>query len=641
MNRTARNRSFATSAAAGVLMLALSGAAAWAQPALDPVPNPASDPLNGPATQTDQPQLLLPGQPPPPGVPVANTNPNPPAPQQQQQQPPAQPAGPADAAGAGQVAPQRQTFSQAELDEMLAPVALYPDSLLSQVLMASTYPVEVVQADRWRRANTNLAGDALATELEKQPWDPSVKSLVNTPDVLSMMSDKLDWTVRLGDAFIGQQQQVMDTVQDLRRRAQEAGTLKTTPEQRVTTLVQAEPVVEREIVIERTDPDVVYVPVYDPYVAYGPWWHPYHRPFFWCPPTYPFGWSGIWFGLSYHCGPAWGYAWGHPDWHHRHFNLDVHRHERFNHTINRTLAEQQINRRSDAFRVASGTWVHDPSHRRGVWYRDTNVAQRFGAPTPTQSTRDRNSTWRSRTAGGSGSGSGTTSAFMGPRVTTPSNAGRTTTGNRVPNTEDFMGPRVTTPSNAGRTTNDDLVTNEMRNRDRVQIQRRPPVLAPGLDRDDASANRRNVRGRDDDGGGDNNASVRQQPQKSDRVRVIRPEPVRVRQPDLSSGDRGAAFSEVNRDGGSVRVESRRGSISRAPSSDSSPGFRSAPAPRMDSSPGPSMRSSPPPSRSFSSGDGGGSRSSSGSSGGGGGGGGNVSKSSPAPAATHGNTPSRR
>jgi hypothetical protein len=638
MNRTAKNRSFArAAAAAGVLTLALSGAASLAQPALEPLPNPASNPVNGPSAPTDTPQLLLPGQPPPPGVPVANPN------QQQQQQ--QAPAGPADAPPDGQAPVARQTFSQAELDEMLAPIALYPDSLLSQVLMASTYPLEVVQADRWRRGNNNLAGDALAGELEKQPWDPSVKSLVNTPDVLAMMSDKLDWTVRLGDAFIGQQQQVMDTVQDLRRRAQEAGTLKTTPEQRVTTLVQAEPVVEREIVIERSDPDVVYVPVYDPYVSYGTWWHPYHRPFFWCPPTYPRNWSGIWFGLSYHCGPAWGYAWGRPDWHHRHFTVDVHRHERFNHTINRTVAGQQIAKRSDAFRVDSGTWVHDPAHRRGVWYRDTNVAQRFGAPTPPNSTRDRSNTWRTRTASGSGSGGGS-NAFMGPRVTTPSNAGRTTTGNRVPNTDDFMGPRVTTPSNAGRTTNTEgLTTNG--DRKRRQIQARPPVLAPGLDRDDASVNRRNVRGRDDDAGSDVRARIRQQPQQpqlkpppSDRVRVIRPDPVRVKAPDVSR-DRGAAFSEVDRDGGSVRSESRRGSISRGPS-DSSPGFRSAPAPRMDSSPAPSMRSSsPPPSRSSGGNDGGGSRSSSSSSRGGGGGGGNVSKSSPAPAATHGNSPSRR
>jgi hypothetical protein len=503
----------------------------------------------------------------------------------------------------------RQTFSQAELDEMLAPVALYPDSLLTQVLMAATYPLEVVQADRWRRGNANLAGDALAGALEEQPWDASVKSLINTPDVLSMMSDKLDWTVRLGDAFIGQQQQVMDTVQDLRRRAQEAGTLKNTPEQRVTTLVQAEPVVEREIIIERSDPDVVYVPVYDPYVSYGTWWHPYHRPFFWCPPTYPVGWSGVWFGLSYHCGPAWGYAWGRPNWHHHHVDIDVHRHARFNSHIDRDRIQRQIDRRDDGLRVSRGTWVHDPAHRRGVWYRDTDVARRFNAPTPPQLGRgDRNSAIRTRTA--------STDTLMGPRITTPSNAGRTTTGNRVPNTKDFMGPRITTPSNAGRTTNTDgLTTNAQKAPQLGETKARPPVQSPGLKRDDprptpsltparrdALANDGNRGG--DRGGDNDNTNVRSGQQRQDppseRVRVIRPTPVRVAPPSVSAdrgtdrgadrgGDRGAAFSEVNRDGGSVRSESRRGSVSRAPSESS--GFRSAPAPRLGSSspsPGPYM-----------------------------------------------------
>jgi len=608
MNRTARTR---TLAAAGVLALALSGltgVAVLAQPALEPqaAPPPAEE-ANQPA-----PQLLLPGQPPPPA-----------------------PAAPAAGQPADQAAPPavRQTFSQAELDEMLAPVALYPDSLLSQVLMASTYPVEVVQADRWRKGNPDLGGDQLADALEQQPWDPSVKSLVNSPDVLAMMSDKLDWTVRLGDAFIGQQQQVMDTVQDLRRRAQEQGTLKDTPEQRVRTLVQAEPVVQREIIIEQADPDVIYVPVYDPYVAYGTWWHPHHRPFFWCPPTYPRNWFGVWYGLSYRCGPAWGYAWGHPDWNHHRFTVDVHRHERFNSRIDRARFNDQLTRRDDAFHVSANTWVHDPSHRRGVWYRDSNVAQRFGAPTPPQLGRNQS-------------------------------AIRTRAGGDARLDTSFVGPRITTPSNPDRKTNDTLVTNEAREKQRQQqdVRTRSPVQAPGLTRDDADSARRNARGRDnsanddtdlarvqrarqapgltrddaipargnervrtrDDNGADNDR-IRQQIQPSDRARVARPD---------VSRDRGAAFSEVDRDGGSVRSESRRGSVSRGPSDS----FRSEPAPRA-SSPSPSFRSSPSPSRAGGDSDGGG-----GGRGGGGGddGGGRVSqsKSSPAPAATHGNTPRR-
>ena len=126
-----------------------------------------------------------------------------------------------------------QIFKQEELDQLLAPIALYPDSLLAQVLMASNYPLEVVQADRWARQNKDLKGAALTAALEKQPWDPSVKSLVNFPQVLAMMSEKLDWTQKLGDAFLAQQKDVMDTVQGLRKKAVDAGNLKTTKEQQV------------------------------------------------------------------------------------------------------------------------------------------------------------------------------------------------------------------------------------------------------------------------------------------------------------------------------------------------------------------------------------------------------------------------
>src|SRR5512143_2313474 len=126
-------------------------------------------------------------------------------------------------------------FKPEELDQMLAPIALYPDALLAQVLMASTYPLEVVQADRWAKQNKDLKGDPLTAALEKQPWDPSVKSLVNFPQVLGMMSEKLDWTQKLGDAFLAQQKDVMDTAQALRAKAQAQGALKDTKEQKVTT----------------------------------------------------------------------------------------------------------------------------------------------------------------------------------------------------------------------------------------------------------------------------------------------------------------------------------------------------------------------------------------------------------------------
>jgi len=132
--------------------------------------------------------------------------------------------GPVDSQG--QPAPAQPAFTQQELDQMLAPIALYPDSLLSQILMAATYPIEVVQAARWSKVNPGISGDQAVKAVEQNNWDPSVKSLVAFPQILSMMDEKLDWMERLGDAFLSQQQQVMDTVQILRQRAQAAGNLQ-------------------------------------------------------------------------------------------------------------------------------------------------------------------------------------------------------------------------------------------------------------------------------------------------------------------------------------------------------------------------------------------------------------------------------
>src|SRR5512136_2387930 len=156
-------------------------------------------------------------------------------------------------AQATQETEQAKPFKQEELDQMLAPVALYPDDLLTQLLMASTYPLEIVQAARWAKQNKDLKGDVLTDALEKQDWDPSVKSLVAFPDVLSKMNENLEWTQKVGDAFLAQQKQVMDTIQNLRNKEQEAGNLKTTEQQKV--IVQ-----EKVIVIEPAQPQVVYVP---------------------------------------------------------------------------------------------------------------------------------------------------------------------------------------------------------------------------------------------------------------------------------------------------------------------------------------------------------------------------------------------
>jgi len=209
--------------------------------------------------------------------------------------------------------PQR-TYSQPELDQMLAPVALYPDSLLSQLLMAATRPLEVVQAARWSRANPGLQGDDAVRAVQHEDWDPSVKSLVAFPQLLERMDEQLDWTRNLGEAFAAQEPQVMDAVQQLRRRAQAAGNLQSSAQMAVQ---QQGP----SIVIQPAAPQVVYVPYYDPTVVYGSWWWPAYRPVVWAP------WPG--YARPYHPGVSAGFWWGQPiglsfnfffgnvDWHQR------------------------------------------------------------------------------------------------------------------------------------------------------------------------------------------------------------------------------------------------------------------------------------------------------------------------------------
>jgi len=259
-------------------------------------------------------------------------------------------------------------FKQEELDQLLAPLALYPDSLLAQILMASTYPLEVVEAARWAKANQNLKGDALTKALEQQDWDPSVKSLVNFPQVLDMMNEKLDWTQKLGDAFLAQQKEVMDTVQKLRVKAYGAGNLKTTEQQKV--------VVEEEtktIIIEPAKPEVVYVPTYNPTVVYGPWWYPAYPPYYYYPPGYVAGAALFSFGMGVAVGAAWGYAWGNCNWRGGDVDVNINRNTNINNNIDRSKYQNKISNREGG----KGEWKHNPEHRKGVSYRDQGTAQKF------------------------------------------------------------------------------------------------------------------------------------------------------------------------------------------------------------------------------------------------------------------------
>ena len=309
------------------------------------------------------------------------------------------------------------TFRQEELDQTLAPIALYPDSLLAQILVAATYPLQVVQADRWIKQNKNLKGDRLNDALDKMNLDLSVKALAPFPQVLSMMSEKLDWTQKLGDAFLAQQADVMDTIQKLRARAKAQGNLQTTKEQQVT-------VQEQTIVIEPASPTVVYVPAYNPAVIYGPcwyppsppyayypagavvpaggfgfaagvavgaawnhgwgywdwshyapaynaamihapWWHPAYPPY----PYYPAGAvvpaGGPGFDAGVAVGAAWNHGWGYWDWGHHDVNVNVNR------NVN-------INRNINVSNIQTATWQHDVTQRGGVPYRDQATRQRYG-----------------------------------------------------------------------------------------------------------------------------------------------------------------------------------------------------------------------------------------------------------------------
>jgi len=269
-------------------------------------------------------------------------------------------------------------FKQEELDQMLAPIALYPDSLLGQVLIASTYPLEIVQADRWAKANKNLKGDPLTAALEKQSWDPSVKSLVNFPQVLSMMSEKLDWTQKLGDAFLDQEKEVMDTVQKLRFKAKEAGNLKTTKEQKV--IVQ-----EKIIVIESPSPQVIYVPAYNPVVVYGVWPYPAYPPYPVYPPGYVAATAAVSFAAGVAVGAAWGYAWSNCNWHGGSVNYNYNQNININNNINRDKYAQKTGQ------GGSGTWQHDPDHRKGASYRDQTTAQKYNKGASSEAAKNRQS----------------------------------------------------------------------------------------------------------------------------------------------------------------------------------------------------------------------------------------------------------
>src|SRR3954453_1200388 len=255
-----------------------------------------------------------------------------------------------------------------ELDSLVAPIALYSDSLLAQTLAASTYPLEVIQLQQWMANNPNLKDKALADAVSKQPWDPSVQGLVAYPDVVQRMAGNIQWTTDLGNAFLAQQSDVMDAVQRLRGKAQGTGNLKTSAQ----SVVKTETVSSGKQVIEiqQANPDVVYVPSYDPAVVYGP--APVEYPYY--PYTYPGyvpGTALMWgagIALGAAAWGAWGGHWGNCDWNGG--NVNINNNNNFNRNYNKNVNRGQARQ--------GNNWQHNPQHRGNAPYGDRGTANKFG-----------------------------------------------------------------------------------------------------------------------------------------------------------------------------------------------------------------------------------------------------------------------
>ena len=291
--------------------------------------------------------------------------------------------------------PAAPQLGRAELEKLVAPIALYPDDLVAQILTASTYPVEVVEASRWVNAHPNVHGEALQDAMQQTPWDASVKGLAAVPQVLAMMNDQLTWTQQLGEAFLAQPDDVSNAIQQLRMKAEANGNLRSSDKIRVSRVAPPEPPPPplpipvdvdpallppppppEYIVIEPVDPGVYYVPVYDPYVVYGPWLWPAYRPFYWYPPGYVVGAAVIGFGVGFVVGSAlWcHYNWG---WHGGGYygwrgggpvTINVVNYNRFNRT--NIVAE----------RNGGANWHFDAAHRGSVGFQNAALRQQFGEP---------------------------------------------------------------------------------------------------------------------------------------------------------------------------------------------------------------------------------------------------------------------
>jgi hypothetical protein len=277
----------------------------------------------------------------------------------------AQSPAPASGAQNTSAAAAAPVFKREQIDQFMAPIALYPDALLSQILMASTYPADVADAATWSKANPKATGDAAVKQVANQPWDPSVQSLVAFPEALAQMGLHPDWVRNVGDAFLAQPDDVMASVQRLRAQAQKAGNLKTTEQQKV--IVQQSTPQTTIIEIEPANPQVVYVPSYNPTVVYGTWAYPAYPPPYYPPPPgyyHPVA-TGLAAGLAFGTGIAIANSlWGGCDWGHNDVHIDVNRYNNIN-VNNHISGNGNVN------------WNHNAANRRGTPYRGAATQQRF------------------------------------------------------------------------------------------------------------------------------------------------------------------------------------------------------------------------------------------------------------------------
>jgi uncharacterized protein DUF3300 len=342
----------------------------------------------------------------------------PPLPRAQQPPPPQQAAPtaaqqPAPAAEPGDN--DVQPFKPEELEAIVAPIALYPDPLVAQVLMASTYPLEVIQAARLMKANPNLKDQALNDELKKYDWDDSVKSLCSFPQTLDLLNEKIDWMQKLGDAFLDQRKDTMDAIQRMRAKAQAQGNLKSNEQQKVIVeQASAQPApaqpgqpappaaAEQTIIkIEPASPQVVYVPQYNPTVVYGPpppAYPPYYYPY---PPGYAWGAAAISFGVGMAVGAA---VWGGCNWGGGDVDIDVNKNNNFTNNVNRGDKATQIKNERGSGQGGRESFKHNPEHRKGAQYRDKGTQQKYGrGNSPQAGSRD---SYRGRGDQGGGRGGG-------------------------------------------------------------------------------------------------------------------------------------------------------------------------------------------------------------------------------------------